>query len=122
MDIYVGKLPDSTSVIELKIFFKGFDKQASFEVKRMKGKLGRLTYGLVSIPSDRLAKKAIKKLHMKKFMGKLVAVREFSYRVSNNDRRELGWRSKMWLGEERRKLDRRDSISEKKRAFQGYAV
>lgn len=122
MDIYVGNVPASVTSTELKKLFKGYDKLASFTVKRMKGKLGPVTFGLVVIPSDRIAKKAIKRLHMKKFMGKVVIVREFSYRASGNDRRELGWRTKMWLGEERRNLDRRHPKLESKKDFEDYAA
>lgn len=122
MDIYVGRLPDRASVVELKKFFKGFDKQASFEVKRLKGKEGRVTFGIVHIPTERLAIKAIKRLHMKKFMGRPVAVREFTYRASGNDRRQLGWRKKLWLGGERRQLERRDAKSEKNNDFDSFAA
>ena len=122
MDIFVGKLPDTASLAELKNMFKGFDKQATFKIKRMRGREGRLTYGLVSIPSERLARKAIKRLHMKKFMGRSVCVREYSFRAAGNDRRQLGWRRKLWLGQERRQIDRRDSKSEKENEFDSYAA
>jgi RNA recognition motif-containing protein len=122
MEIYVGNVPSSLTSTDLKKLFKGYDKLATFAVKRMKGKLGPVTYGLVVIPSDRTGKKAIKRLHMKRYMGKIVIVREFSYRASSNDRRQLGWRKKMWLGEERRNLDRRDPKIESKKDFEDYAA
>ena len=109
MDIYVGKLPDFATINELKRFFKGYDKQARFDIKQIVGKDGNfITYGFVVIPSERLAQKAIKRLHMKKFMDTPVTVREYECRASGNDRRQLGWRRKLWLGEERRLVERRD--------------
>lgn len=114
MDLYVGRLPDFATLIELKAFFKGFDKQASFEIKRITGRDGIIfTFGIVSIPSERLAMKAIKRLHMKKYMDCPVSVREYEHRVGGNDRRQLGWRKKLWLGQERRLSDRRDTRPDK---------
>jgi len=114
MEIYVGRLPDFATLEELKIFFKGFDKQTSFEIKRITAKDGSLiTYGIVNIPSERLALRAIKRLHMKRFMGSQVTVREYESRAAGNDRRQLGWRKKLWLGQERRQSDRRDTRQDK---------
>jgi len=122
MEIYVGKLPETVTLAELKTMFRGFDKQAVFKIKRMKGGDGKIVYGLVSIPSEKLARKAIKRLHMKKFMGRLVCVREYSYRAAGNDRRQLGWRRKLWLGQERRQTDRRDSKMYNDSEFDSYAA
>ena len=122
MNIFVGNIPGNTSVIDLKKFFKGFDKKATFEIKRLKGKNDVVTFGLVTIHSERLAIKAIKRLHMKKIRGKPVVVREFTHRAGGNDRRQLGWRNKLWLGEERRKTDRRSSRQEQNNDFDSYAA
>jgi RNA recognition motif-containing protein len=123
MDIYVGKLPDFATIIELKKFFKGYDKQARFDLRRCKGKDGsQITYGFVSIASERLANKAVKRLHMKKFMGTSVSVREYEHRASGNDRRQLGWRKKLWLGEERRQIDRREAKVVKSRGMDSRAA
>ena len=122
MDIFVGNIPGNTTVVDLKKFFKGFDKNAVFEVKRLTGRNDVVTFGLVTIHSDRLAAKAIKRLHMKKLNGKPVVVREFTHRAGGNDRRQLGWRNKLWLGEERRQSDRRDVRKDQKKAFDSYAA
>ena len=122
MDIFVGNIPASMTVIELKKFFKGFDKKAVFEIKRLQGKHESVTFGLVTIHSDRLAHKAIKRLNMKKLRGRPVIVREFIYRAGGNDRRQLGWRNKLWLGEERRQADRRSSRKELSKDFDSYAA
>jgi len=114
MDIYVGKLPAFATIKELKSFFKGYDRQASFEIRRITAKDGsEITFGVVNIPVERIAIKAIKRLHMKRFMDCPVTVREFEFRAAGNDRRQLGWRKKLWLGQERRQTDRRDTRIEK---------
>lgn len=122
MDIFIGNIPGNTTVLDLKKFFKGFDKNAVFEVKRLKGRNDVVTFGLVSIHSERLAHKAIKRLHMKKLKGKPVVVREFTHRAGGNDRRQLGWRNKLWLGEERRQTDRRSSRKDQLKDFDSYAA
>ena len=122
MDIFVGNIPGNTTVVDLKKFFKGFDKNAVFEIKRLAGKNDAVTFGLVTIHTERLAVKAIKRLHMKKLNGKPVVVREFTHRAGGNDRRQLGWRNKLWLGEERRQSDRRDARKDQKKAFDSYAA
>ena len=122
MEIFIGNIPSNTTVIDLKRFFKAFDKNAVFEVKRLKGKSDVVTFGLVIIQSERLGNIAIKRLHMKKLNGKPVVVREFTHRAGGNDRRQLGWRNKLWLGEERRQTDRRDSRKQQEKNFDSYAA
>jgi len=122
MDVFVGNISPNTSVVDLRKFFKGFEKKAVFEVKRMRGKQGKVIFGLISFQSDRMAQKAIKKLHMQKLNGRPVIVREFVYRAGGNDRRQLNWRKKLWLGEERRKSERRDANEEIKNDFDSYAA
>jgi len=54
-----------------------------------------------------LAKKAIKKLNYKRFKNRLIVIREFHYRASQNDKRALNWRMVEWLNKERRGRERR---------------
>ena len=122
MEVFVGNISRTTSVIDLKRFFKGFDKKATFEVKRMKGKRGIVVFGIVTFQSERLANKAIKKLHQQKLNGRPAVVREYLHRAGGNDRRQLGWRKKLWLGEERRQTERRDALQEVKEEFDSYAA
>jgi len=94
---------------DLRLLFKGYDKRTTFKIIRMEGEegAGNLVYGIVSIDSDRLAKKAIKKLNYKKIHGRMVVIREFHHRASQNDKRALNWRMKGWENEERRGRERR---------------
>lgn len=119
MEIFVGNLDEKISEPQLRLFFKGYDKQAKFKLVHLKEELpgGRedtLVYGVVSIPSERLAKKALKKLNFKKLNNKPVIVREFQFRASQNDQRALNWRLKEWLKDERRGKDRRRKLKEVK--------
>jgi RNA recognition motif-containing protein len=64
-------------------------------------------FGVVEFESERLAKKAMKKLHSSKFHEHRVIVREYIHRASSNDRRALNWRTLTWTNLERRDLERR---------------
>jgi len=112
MKLFIGNVPEYINLEELEQFFKGYNKQARFEIERLVDKKGIVhVFAIVEIPSERLALKAAKRLHMKKLMDQTVTVREYQYRVISNDRRHLSWRKKLWLGLERRLDDRRDSPS-----------
>lgn len=107
MEIYIGNVPSSITVAQLKNIFVGFDRHATFRVKRVKGKYQLFTFGLVTIPSDLLGKKAIKRLNNKRIDGKLIVVREYSQRSSNKDRRNTNYRNRKWMSKERRQNERR---------------
>ena len=109
MELFIGNLEMAVSEHDLRLLFKGYDKRTTFKIIRMEGEDGvaDLVYGIVSIDSDRLAKKAIKKLNYKKIHGHMVVIREFHHRASQNDKRALNWRMKGWENEERRSRERR---------------
>lgn len=107
MDLYIGNISPNTTRAQLQTFFVGFDKNATFKIKRVKSDYQLFVFGLVSIPSERLARKAIKRLNLKRMEGKLIVVREYIHRVSNNDRRNLDWRNRKWMSRERRANERR---------------
>ena len=107
MDLYIGNIPPNITVVQLKYFFVGYDKNATFKIKRVKGDYRLFTYGLVSIPSERLAIKAIKRLNNKRMEGKLVVVREYSQRTRINNRRNPDTRNRKWVSRERRQNERR---------------
>lgn len=109
MEIYVGNIPSNSNIPYLEEFFKGFAKHAKFTIMRVKREHQLFVFGLVTIESSRIAKKAIKRLNLKRMDGRLIVVREYIHRVSNNDRRALNWRNKKWTGNERRKNERRSN-------------
>lgn len=107
MDVFVGNLTSRVNEKELQRFFKGYDKQATFQVSKLIYNASTLYYGIVGIESDKIALKAIKKLNHKVLDGRHVMLREFQYRAGNNDRRALNWRSRVWESIERRANERR---------------
>ena len=107
MEIYVGNLAANVTEKELRNFFKGFEKKAAFKIQKLISKEGSLYYAKVDIDSDKVASKAIRKLHCRKLHGRPAIVREFQYRAGNNDRRALNWRTQPWIQLERRLDERR---------------
>ena len=107
MDIYVGNLSANTTERELQKFFKGYGKQITIKINKFICKDGTLYFAIVDIESDKIAQKAIRKLHCQKIHGKPVVVREYQYRAGNNDRRAMNWRNHPWTQLERRALERR---------------
>jgi len=107
MDLYIGNIPPNLTISQLKNFFIGFDRHATFKIKRVKGNYQLFTFGLVSIPSVHMAKRAIKRLNNKRMDGKLIVVREYQERSSNKDRRNLDTRNRKWISRERRENERR---------------
>lgn len=107
MELYVGPLSSNATVNELQRFFKGFNKKAEFRIMKLVRSSGPHYFGIADIESERLASKAIKKLHARKFNQHRVIVREYGHRASSNDRRALNWRSVEWQKIERRNDERR---------------
>ena len=123
MELYVGPLSSNATVKELQGFFKGFEKKAEFRIMKLLRNTGPHFFGIVEIESDRLASKAIKKLHSKKLNQRRVIVREYEYRASSNDRRALNWRTVEWEKVERRSDERRQKFRVGKQRdleFDGY--
>jgi RNA recognition motif-containing protein len=108
MELYIGHLTSSDTISDLKRFFKGYDKKASFRIVKLLRAGGPLYFGLVKVDSDRLARKALKKLHAAKLNGHRVCVREYEHRSGSNERRALNWRNIAWQYTERRMTERRE--------------
>lgn len=123
MELYVGPLSSNATVRELQRFFKGFEKKAEFRIMKLLRNSGPHFFGIVEIESERLASKAMKKLHTKKLNEHRVIVREYEHRASSNDRRALNWRNVEWQKVERRNEERRQKCRVSKKTdleFDGY--
>jgi RNA recognition motif-containing protein len=107
MEIFVGNLTSQVTERELQRFFKGYDKQATFQVFKLISNDGALYYGVADIEPDKVALKALRKLNNKLLDGRHAILREFQYRAGNNDRRALNWRTLPWNKVERRMNERR---------------
>jgi len=109
MELFVGNITADIREVELRKFFGRFAKDATFSLRKLKFDHASYFYAQVEIEPEKLALKAIKKLHGKRLNGKPVSIREYEYRVGNNDRRALNWRELLWNGIERRFSERRQS-------------
>lgn len=108
MEIFIGNLSPHTTLSDLIGFFKGFSNKAKFRIIEKRQDDGsRYRYGIAFFDSDKLALKAIKKLHQKPLRGELVVLREYFHRNYSNERRALNWRNIPWQGVERRQQERR---------------
>ena len=107
MELFVSNITADTREIELRKFFGSYAKNATFSLRKFKFDHETYFCAQVDIESEKLALKAIKKLHGKKLNGKPVSIREYEYRAGNNDRRALNWRELFWSHVERRFSERR---------------
>lgn len=125
MELYVGQLSSQDTVEDLRQFFKAFARKAGFKIVKLIRPSGPVYIGVVSMESEKLAAKAIRKLHTRKLNGRRVTVREFIYRSGGNERRALNWRERVWNGIERRMAERRErarraNTAPREPAFTGY--
>ena len=123
MELFIGNLSADTRQHQLQKFLGSYGKQAELSLRKLKFDTSVYYYAHVEIESERLALKAIKKLHGKRLNGKPVLIREFEYRASSNDRRSLNWRNVIWNNIERRLTERRhrSKVFERKEPeFVGY--
>jgi RNA recognition motif-containing protein len=108
MDVYVGNIPDTIKVIDLERLLRPLDRQVQIRLHHHNGKQGPAAcYCVCTFSTERLARKAIKKLDGYLLFGRALSVREFLYRSYSNERRALGWRNRPWDGVERRSGERR---------------
>lgn len=123
MELFIGNISAGTRQHELQKFLGSYAKQAKFSLRKLRFDSSIYYYAHVNIESDKLALKAIKKLHGKRLNGKPVLIREFEYRAGNNDRRNLNWRNVLWDKIERRLTERRNRarlFERKEPEFIGY--
>lgn len=119
MELYIGNIPGDIEDYDLRKFFSITDEPLSFKIVNRDG----ARYGLVSVESDRLARKIMKQFHGRPFKGGRVIVREFNHRNYSNDRRALDWRQRGWAKTERRGRNRRGMQTQAgSTAKQGAAV
>lgn len=110
MDLYIGNISSNTTEIEITQFICHNAGVKSFSrihiVQEHKGgKINR--YALVGIELAKQARNAISKINGMVLRGERLLVREYNYRTSNNERRDLNWRTRVWPGDERRMIERR---------------
>ena len=107
MELFISNITPDIREVELRKFFGRYAKEATFSLRKLKFDNSTYFCAQVDIEPDKLALKAIKKLHGKKLNGKPISIREYEYRSGNNDRRALNWRDILWENIERRFSERR---------------
>lgn len=109
MDVFIGNITVNTSQTEILSLLKGFAKKARVRMVNQTLESGeRAYYAIAEFDSERLARKAIKKLNGTLLHGQQVVLREYVHRSYSNERRAVNWRDRPWDGPERRRSDRRD--------------
>ena len=112
MELIVGNFPTVATMRDLAMFFASFEDEADFEIVELeKVDATPVRFGLVIIPSERLALRAIRRLNGKRLAGAVVTVREYIHRAYSNDQRDVNWRNRPWHSVERRRHDRRHADS-----------
>ena len=108
MELIISNVPHNATLRDLVQFVGPFAEDAHLDlVKQDKVQAPSVHYGLLRIPSERQARKAMRKLNGRELAGQTVDVREFSHRAYSNDRRAIDWRNQPWSRLERRLHDRR---------------
>lgn len=128
MDIYVGNIPKGTRSGELQKLLKDsvregifkrlydqalalgrFDNDVEIKIVKRKrpGKHSYYRFGLISIPSDRVAPVVLEALKNSRIRNVKLNVRALVERKLGNDRRAINWRELPWKGKSRRKQERR---------------
>lgn len=123
MEIFISNITADIREVELRKFFGRYAKNATFSLRKLKFDHSTYFCAQVDIEPEKLALKAIKKLHGKKLNGKPISLREYEYRAGNNDRRTLNWRELLWNNIERRFNERRQHAKQFDRnepMFTGY--
>lgn len=110
MEIFVGNLPSSTSVSDLRRLFGNAGNRARFRICQKKLSDGSVhCYGQAMVEPDNRAEELLHELQGATLHGRRLQVRRFVHRSYTNDRRARMWRGKPWFGVDRRKRDRRGS-------------
>ncbi len=113
MEVFVGNLAGSVTLLDLNRLFKDFKHPPIqlMEKKQSDGSL--LRYAVVDFDAPRLAQKAIKKLHGAPLNGCELVLHEYTHRSYTNERRAIDWRTRPWDGLERRRSERRKPLAAK---------
>jgi len=107
MELFIGNLPDTASMADLDLLLLGyqpmrlrFEQVATSEGQQMR-------FALVTIVPDRVAQRAISKLHNHRLHGRKLVVREYVGRDNANERRLDPMRAQSWSASNRRQGERR---------------
>lgn len=112
VDIYIGNLPTTVTLHDLRTACRKWDFDALFERKSGIYKIGKPYQFFVAHFAPGREKDALRLVRQLKGMtlrGRTIEVREYINRSYNHERRALDWRTRPWSGLERRRHERRMS-------------
>ena len=111
MELFIGNLPPSATVLELRQLLGPCANQARYQLIQRSDADGVVhCFARVQVPSDVEARLVVAELQdAGTFSGRHLEVRRFRERNTFNDRRAPWWRAEPWEGVERRRGDRRSS-------------
>ena len=113
MEVFVGNLAGSVSLLDLNKLFKDFRHPPIQLVEKKQADGRALRYAVVDFEAPRLAQKAIKKLSGFFLHERSLVLHEFVHRSYTNERRAIDWRTRPWDGPERRRSERRKPVAGK---------
>lgn len=88
MDLFVGNLPDKTTVHEIEALLGDFAEDAALKFSNKLFVDGStINFCVLAFSSRKRAEKAIKAIRHKKVGGEYLTIHEFNYRSYQNDRR-----------------------------------
>lgn len=107
-EILISNLPGEVAMVELCALLNRFGKHFSLKMLKKEFENGeKCRFCIASFDSERLARKATKRLRKPKRGVTPLEVHEYIHRSYSNERRDLGWREQEWDDDERRSHERR---------------
>jgi hypothetical protein len=110
VDIFIGNLPASATLHDIRSVCRKWDFGADFERKRGIYQIGKPFQYFVAHfgpGQEKEAERLVRQLKGASLHGRTIEVREYYKRSYSHERRALGWRDRPWDGVERRSQDRR---------------
>jgi uncharacterized protein with PIN domain len=128
MKLFVGNFTRKEHLSKLAKHLRRYGYHYETRYKKVKLKTGqRRYYAIVTVESERQAKKLTKRLSAVREFDSPLVVREYKQRSYSNERRALNWRDKPWDGverriSERRRLRKKKSMGETSEQIDDYQV
>lgn len=108
MELFIGNLPENTTLAQVVAYFKGLSGKVRFQVHQKKLEDDTIVcFAVADFDNDKYAAKFAERYAGSIFYGRKLTVREYVHRSYNNERRAVNWREKPWRAGERRVSDRR---------------
>jgi hypothetical protein len=110
VDIYIGNLPASATMHDVRTACRKWDVKAVFERQSGIYKIGKPYQFFIArfgAGEEKEARRLIQQLKGISLQGRAIEVREYINRSYSHERRAIDWRTRPWSGVERRRHERR---------------